>query len=159
MSDLAADIHQRLLERGETVATAESLTAGLVGAELTRVAGSSATYRGGVIVYATELKAQLAGVPGDLLAARGPVDREVAAAMAVGIRERIDATWGLSLTGVAGPDPQDGKPVGLVFVGLAVAGRTPAVAELMLSGDRAAIRTGAVAAALALLRDTLAAAE
>jgi nicotinamide-nucleotide amidase len=156
VSDLAAEIHGQLLARGETVATAESLTAGLVGAELTSVAGSSATYRGGLIVYATDLKAQLAGVPADLLAARGAIDPEVAAALAVGVRDGLAATWGLGLTGVAGPDPQDGKPVGTVFVALAAFGRAPDVIELMLSGDRPAIRTGAVAAALGLLRDTLA---
>jgi nicotinamide-nucleotide amidase len=156
VSDLAAEIHRRLLARGETVATAESLTAGLVGAELTTVAGSSATYRGGLIVYATDLKTQLAGVPAQLLAERGAVDRDVAAALADGARERLGATWGVGLTGVAGPDPQDGKPVGTVFVALSVAGRPPQVVDLVLSGDRAVIRKDAVAAALGLLRDSLA---
>jgi nicotinamide-nucleotide amidase len=158
-ASLAAHVHLLLLARGETVGTAESLTAGLVGAELTSVAGASATYRGGVIVYATDLKAELAGVSEALLDDRGAVDPDVAAELAVGARERTGATWGLGLTGVAGPDPQDGKPVGTVFVALSVAGCAPEVRSLVLSGDRAAIRTGAVVAALSLLRDSLAAAE
>jgi nicotinamide-nucleotide amidase len=156
MSDLAADVHRLLLARGETIATAESLTAGLIGAELTTVAGSSATYRGGVIVYATDLKAQLAGVPLQLLQERGAVDPDVATALAVGVRDRLDATWGLGVTGVAGPDQQDGQPVGTVFVALAGPVGTPIAASLLLSGDRRMVRAGAVRAALSLARDSLA---
>src|SRR5271154_879372 len=119
MTEHVAQIHQLLLERGETVATAESLTAGLVGAALTETPGASTTYRGGVIVYSTDLKASLAGVPEQLLTERGAVDPQVAAALAAGVRERLAATWGLALTGVAGPDSQDGQPVGTVHIGLA----------------------------------------
>jgi nicotinamide-nucleotide amidase len=151
MTTVAAQIHDRLLARGETVATAESLTAGLVGAALTATPGASATYRGGLIVYATDLKAQLAGVSLALLEERGAVDPDVAAALATGVRDRLAATWGLGLTGVAGPDPQDGKPVGSVLVGLAGPFGPPRVRTRMLTGGRAAIRTGAVEIALALL--------
>jgi nicotinamide-nucleotide amidase len=151
----AVEIHQQLLARGESVATAESLTAGLVGAALTSVPGASATYRGGVIVYATDLKTELLGVPAELLADRGAVDPDVARALATGVRARLDASWGLSLTGVAGPDSQDGCPVGTVYVGIAGPDRDPAVASLQLSGDRAQIRDAAVDAALQLLRDCL----
>jgi nicotinamide-nucleotide amidase len=152
VSSTARAIHERLRGRGETVATAESLTAGLVAAALTEIAGSSSTFRGGVVVYATELKATLTGVPEQLLAERGPVDPAVAAAMAVGVRDRLDADWGVALTGVAGPDPQGDKPVGLVFV--AVAGSPDhevQVRELRLGGDRAAIRAAACEAALVQL--------
>jgi nicotinamide-nucleotide amidase len=159
MSAGEAEIHALLLARGETVATAESLTAGLVGAALTNTPGSSATYRGGLIVYATDLKASLAGVPAELLAERGPVDPDVAVALAVGVRDRLGATWGLSLTGVAGPDPQDGVAVGTLYVGLAGPTGPAQVGEYALAGDRAAIRRDAVGAALALLHVALAGRE
>lgn len=159
MTELAARVHALLLERQQTVATAESLTAGLVGAALTDLAGSSATYRGGVIVYATELKAELLGVSEDLLGERGAVDPDVATAMAVGVRERLGADWGLALTGVAGPDPQDGKPPGLVYLGLAGPNGPATAIELRLSGDRAAVRMGARDAALRALGDSVAAGE
>jgi nicotinamide-nucleotide amidase len=155
VTGLAGDIHELLLARGETVATAESLTAGLVGAALTATAGSSATYRGGLIVYATDLKATLAGVSLELLADRGAVDPEVAAQLASGVRARLAATWGLSLTGVAGPDPQDGQPVGTLYVGLAGPTGAPIVTSRVLSGDRATIRAAAVAAALQVLHDAV----
>jgi nicotinamide-nucleotide amidase len=156
MTALAAEVHGLLLARGETVATAESLTGGLVGGALTTTPGSSSTYRGGVIVYATDLKASLAGVSLGLLEERGAVDPEVAAAMAVGVRDRLDATWGLGLTGVAGPDPQDGKEVGTLFVGLAGPAGTSQVASVVLPGDREMVRSRAVDVALRLLRDRLA---
>jgi nicotinamide-nucleotide amidase len=159
MNDLPQQIHDRLLARAETVATAESLTAGMVGAALTSIAGSSETYRGGLIVYATDLKSQLAGVPADLLAARGAVDPDVAVALAVGVRDRLAATWGLGLTGVAGPDPQDGVAPGTVFIGLAGPFGPPEVASLLLSGDRAAVRTAAVHAGLTMLYDSVIEAE
>ncbi|MBW6437978.1 CinA family protein [Actinoplanes hulinensis] len=149
----AAAVHA-LVDRGQTVATAESLTGGLVAATIVEIPGVSAVYRGGLVVYATELKARLAGVPEGLLAERGPVDGDVAAALAEGARERCGADWGLATTGVAGPEPQDGKPVGLVFV--AVAGpQGTEVRELKLDGNRAAVRTESVTAVLRLLTDSL----
>ncbi|WP_433168367.1 CinA family protein [Kribbella sp. CA-247076] len=135
--------------RGETLATAESLTGGMVGAALTDVPGVSAVYRGGVIVYATDLKAQLAGVPDDLLAAVGPVHPDTAVALARGVRERLNATYGLATTGVAGPDPQNGIEAGTVYV--AAAGPDAVqVRKLELSGDRATVRRGSVEAVLEL---------
>jgi nicotinamide-nucleotide amidase len=113
-------VHRLLGERSATVATAESLTGGLLGAELTAMPGSSATFAGGIVAYATALKASLLGVPEDLLARHGAVHPEVAVAMAEGVRDRLGATYGLAVTGVAGPEPQDGRPVGTVH--LAVAG-------------------------------------
>jgi PncC family amidohydrolase len=152
--DTAAVVHRLLVGEAATVATAESLTGGLLGAALTCVPGASTSYRGGVVAYATELKTTLLGVDPEVLAARGAVDPGVAAAMAGGARTRCAATYGVATTGVAGPDPQDGKPVGLVYV--AVSGpRGVEVVEQRLAGDRAAIRGEAVRAALRLLRKTL----
>ncbi|MBB2942305.1 nicotinamide-nucleotide amidase [Actinoplanes lutulentus] len=149
----AAAVHA-LVERTETLATAESLTGGLVAATIVEIPGVSAVFRGGLIVYATELKARLAGVPQQLLEERGPVDGDVAAALASGARERCGADWGLATTGVAGPEPQDGKPVGLVYVAVAGPGGTR-VRELQLAGNRAAIRTESVTAVLQLLTDMI----
>jgi nicotinamide-nucleotide amidase len=149
----AAAVHA-LVERRQTLATAESLTGGLVATTIVEIPGVSAVYRGGLVVYATDLKHALAGVPDNLLAERGPVDPDVALALAVGARERCVADWGLATTGVAGPEPQDGKPVGLVFV--AVAGPSGAtVRELRLTGSRADVRTESVTAVLRLLVDEL----
>ncbi|MFD4193001.1 CinA family protein [Amycolatopsis thermoflava] len=143
-----------LVRLGQTVAAAESLTAGLVTATLTEVPGSSAVVRGGLVVYATDLKAKLAGVDPALLAAHGAVHPEVAAQLAEGARERCGADWGLGLTGVAGPDPQDGVDPGTVHIGLAgPAGRD--VRTHWFEGDRAAVRRAAVTAALDLLGEHL----
>jgi nicotinamide-nucleotide amidase len=160
----AATLVRVLTDRNETVATAESLTGGLLAATIVDVPGASVVLRGGLVVYATDLKATLAGVPADLLRARGPVDPDVAIALARGARRRCGATWGVSTTGVAGPTPQDGNPVGTVYV--AVSGPPTAgdpangpesdgdsdeVVALRLDGDRPAIRRAAVGAALAML--------
>jgi len=150
----AAGVLSILKERGETLATAESLTGGLVAATIVDVPGASAVFRGGLVAYATELKAALVGVPDDLLAERGPVDPDVARALARGARERCGADWGLAATGVAGPDPQDGHPVGRVYVAVSGPG-VDEVRELTLTGNRPAIRAGSVAAVLVLLEDTL----
>lgn len=147
-------VHDLLGERGETLAVAESLTGGLLAAALTSRAGSSETFRGGVVVYATELKETLAGVPGPLLAAEGAVAASTAAALAAGTRDRLGSDWGLATTGVAGPSEQEGKPVGTVFV--AVAGPDGgAVRALSLPGDRARVREATVVAALDLVRRAL----
>jgi nicotinamide-nucleotide amidase len=148
-----ADLLAALRVRGETLAVAESLTGGLLAATIVEVPGASRVFRGGLVVYATELKATLAGVPADLLAERGPVDPDVAAHLARGARERCGAHWGLSTTGVAGPEPQGGVAVGTVFV--AVSGPVDLVRALQLHGSRAQIRAGAVAAALDLLASAL----
>ncbi|GIF10369.1 CinA family protein [Actinoplanes teichomyceticus] len=154
MSVAAAAAVHVLVERHQTLATAESLTGGLVAATIVEIPGVSAVYRGGMVVYATELKGTLAGVPEDLLAQRGPVDGDVAAKLAEGVRERCGADWGVATTGVAGPEPQDGKPVGLVYVAVAGPSGTQ-VRELRLTGNRAAVRTESVTAVLQLLSDML----
>jgi nicotinamide-nucleotide amidase len=154
-------VHGLLAGRGATVAVAESLTGGLLGAELTAMPGSSATFAGGVIAYATPLKHSLLGVPDDLLAAHGAVHPEVAAAMARGVRERLGATYGLAVTGVAGPEPQDGHPVGTVHVAVADSGgsvwtRSPGL-PVAADGVRArvGVRHMTVVHALDLLRRVL----
>ncbi|SEN39142.1 CinA family protein [Actinacidiphila rubida] len=146
----AAEVLRLLETGGWTLAVAESLTGGLVAARIASVPGASKSFRGSVTAYATELKHELLGVDAGLLAARGAVDPQVAREMAEGVRDRLTADWGASTTGVAGPDPQDGQPVGTVFVAVAGPDRTE-VAALRLSGDRTAIRTASVAAVLDLL--------
>ncbi len=136
---------------GATVAVAESLTGGLVGAALTEVPGSSAVFRGGLQVYATDLKASLADVPAEVLETHGAVSPQTAKALAEGVRARLGATYGLALTGVAGPDPQEGHPVGTLHV--AVAGPDGVVQRsVRLPGDRQRVRLLAVNAGLDLLR-------
>lgn len=136
-----------LRSRGLTVAFCESLTAGLAAATLADTPGASTVLRGGLVPYATELKTVLAGVPEQVLDTCGPVSAETAAAMALGVREVCRADWGVSLTGVAGPDPQDGHPVGEVWVGYADAGGVE-TERLNLTGSRRQIREAAVTAAL-----------
>ncbi len=143
-SDATARVIRMFTERGLTVAAAESLTGGELTAELTSVPGASAVVLGGAVVYATALKHSLLGVDADLLAAEGPVHPEVARQLADGVRLRLavdgrPADIGLSTTGVAGPDPQGGRAVGTVFVGIASPSGTRVI-ELSLSGDRAGIR-------------------
>jgi len=144
-----------LRARGHTLAVAESLTGGLLAATIVGVPGASEAFRGGLVVYATDLKTRLAGVPPELLDAHGPVHPDVAAALAAGARRACTADWGLATTGVAGPDPQGGQPVGTVYLGLAGPDGLGEVRRLALSGDRAAIREGTVTAALALLTGAL----
>lgn len=152
--DPVARLHRLLRERGATVGTAESLTGGLLAAELTATPGASAGFRGGLVVYATDLKTSLAGVPEPLLAAHSPVSPQAAAALAAGARDRLQVTYCLALTGVAGPEPAAGQPVGRVYAAVAGPAGTR-VRELDLVGDRAAVRTAAVIAALQLLDDEL----
>jgi nicotinamide-nucleotide amidase len=159
----AADVVGLLRDRGWSIAAAESLTGGLLVAELVSVPGASAVVRGGIVAYATPLKHALLGVDAALLAERGAVDAEVARQMASGVRERLAidgaaAHVGLATTGVAGPEPQDGHPVGEVWLGLALGAEVRA-RPLRLAGDRAAIRSATVAAALGWLLETLRAAS
>ncbi|TQL68064.1 competence/damage-inducible protein cinA [Nocardioides albertanoniae] len=129
------DLHAALREAGATVASAESLTAGRLAALLTEPPGASETYRGGFVTYATELKHTLLGVPASVIESVGVVSAECAAAMAAGARERSGATYALATTGVAGPDEQEGKPVGTVHLGISgPLGET--TVQLALSGSR-----------------------
>ena len=151
---LEAAVGRLLGERNGTLATAESLTGGLLGGRVTAVAGSSAYYLGGVVAYATEAKAALLGVDRDLLATQGPVSEPAAAAMAEGARRAFGADLGLATTGVAGPTEQDGRPVGTLCLGVADAAGT-ATATMRAPGDRAQVRAWAATVALDLLRRRL----
>lgn len=145
-----AHLLSALTARGATVATAESLTGGQLAAALTSVPGSSAAYAGGVVSYATAVKGSLLGVPADLVAEHGVVSRACARAMATGARDLLATTYAVATTGVAGPEEQEGKPVGTAYV--AVAGPDGVtVTELSLAGDRAGIQALAVAAAVSAL--------
>ncbi|RYP81403.1 CinA family protein [Nocardioides guangzhouensis] len=146
---LAATLLDHLRGSGHTIATAESLTGGLVGATLTAVPGSSDAYLGGVVSYATALKTRVLGVPEDVVAEHGVVSEECATAMAAGARSLTGADLGLATTGVAGPGPQDGVPAGTVWVAVSAVGWT-ATEVLSLSGDRDEVRQGACEAVLRL---------
>ena len=145
-----------LRARGESLATAESLTAGLVSATIAAVPGASDVLRGGLTSYATDVKVSQLGVDAATIARHSVISAEVAEQMAVGARALFGSDWAVSATGVAGPDSQDGHPVGEVYVAVAAA-RLTRIRGLQLAGDRAAIRQQAVDAALALLEARLAA--
>lgn len=151
---VATALVSRLRERGLSVGAAESLTGGLVCAALTDVPGASAVVRGGVVSYAVDVKERALGVPAELLARHGAVSRECAEAMAAGARRVLGADWAVSTTGVAGPEPSEGKQVGTVHVAVAGEHRS-AHRTLSLHGSRSQIREATVTAALQLLHDTL----
>ena len=141
-----------LASRGETLAVAESVTGGLVTGRLTAVPGASRVLRGGVVSYASEVKFDVLGV------SPGPVVNERAAIeMARGVRTRLGASVGLSLTGVAGPDEQDGVAVGTLFVGLVLADGQEHVTTYRLPATRDQMRQMSVISALNFLRLRLAA--
>ncbi|GGM81194.1 competence damage-inducible protein A [Terrabacter tumescens] len=138
-----------LTAAGQTLACAESLTAGLVAATVADTPGASVVLLGGVVAYAAQVKSLLLDVPTELIARVGTVDPAVAVAMAEGVRRRLGATWGLSTTGVAGPGPSEGKPAGTVHVAVAGPSGT-ATRALRLNGTRAEIRSATVDAVLRL---------
>jgi nicotinamide-nucleotide amidase len=143
-----------LIVSGQTVGTAESLTGGLVAAALTTVPGASAVVRGGIVAYTADLKCSLLSVPADLIDRVGTVHPDVALAMASGAKTRLGATVGVATTGVAGPDPVDGQPVGTVHIAVSTPAR--AVHEaFLISGDRPEIRRSTVDHLLDLLVRTL----
>jgi len=139
-----------LVERGLTLAVAESLTGGLVAARLVNVPGASHWFRGGIVAYASEVKRSLLDVP------EGPVvSEEAAAAMAAGVRERLGAEVGLGVTGVAGPESQDGERPGTVFLSIAGLDEKPLVTRVTLPGDRERVRQFSCISLLDLLRHHL----
>ncbi|GAA5211051.1 CinA family protein [Microbacterium kyungheense] len=150
----AAAVLRALGVRDWSIAAAESLTGGRVIAALVDIPGASAHVRGGIVAYATDLKARVLGVDEGLLAERGAVDAEVALAMAGGVRRVMGADVGLATTGVAGPDAQDGKPVGTVHIAV-VTPETAVTAQLALAGTRDEIRTASVTRVLELALDVL----
>jgi nicotinamide-nucleotide amidase len=146
MEDVIAD---QLLERGLTLAVAESLTGGLIASRLVNVAGASKWFRGGVVSYASQVKFDVLGVPEGSV-----VSADAAEAMATGVRKLLGADVGLSVTGVAGPDEQDGQVAGTVFVGLDLGDRIENAA-LRLPGDRPRVRAYSAISALDVLRRSL----
>lgn len=164
---LAREVVRLLRERGETLALCESLTAGLASASVAAVPGASAVLRGGLITYATDLKVSLAGVDKHVIDREGPVSSSTAESMADGARMVCGAEWGVSFTGVAGPDTQDGHPVGEVFIAVAGPGGTQGHRARIdghmrridgidvFDGDRAEIRARAVQAGLYALIDRI----
>lgn len=149
---LAARCLEVLRSRGETLATGESLTAGLISAALAGIPGASAVLRGGVAAYATDVKVSVLGVDAAVIESFGVISQECALAMAEAARIRFEATWAVAATGVAGPDRQDNRTVGTVYV--AVAGPLGVQArELHLTGARQGIRLRSAEAALDLLLD------
>ena len=162
--DIATDVIQMLTRAGETIGVAESLTGGGLMAALTSVSGASAVFRGGVVSYATPLKQLLLNVDADLIAREGVINGEVAAQMAEGARKvsTFDdnlTTWGIGTTGVAGPTLQDGKPVGMVFIGIAFSDGNRGLGPFHFPGTREQIREATIMEALWQLRQTLAARE
>lgn len=160
MSDaLAATVLSALKRRGWTLGVAESLTGGALCAEIVSVSGASAVLLGGVVAYATPVKATVLGVDDVLLAAHGPVHPQVALQMADGVRRAVSvdgmaADVGVSTTGIAGPDSPDGQPVGTVHIGL-VTPTGSRTFEFRFSGDRASIRAQTVRAALDVLHESV----
>ncbi len=146
---LASQLGERLRRDGRSLAVAESCTGGLLGAAVTDVPGSSAYFLGGVISYADRVKVEQLRVPEATLRRYGAVSEETAAAMATGVRELLRADIGVSITGVAGPDAEGSKPVGLTLIGIAAAATT--THRFQWTGDRWNNRRRTVIAALELL--------
>jgi nicotinamide-nucleotide amidase len=139
-----------LEERGWTLGVAESLTGGLIGGRIANVAGASRTFRGTVGCYATEVKRTLLGVTAEHV-----VSADAAKQMAVGAQRALGADVGISVTGVAGPDEQDGQPVGTVWFGLALPGLAPEAVSNRLPGDRERVRQFSTISLMNLLRQRL----
>ena len=154
ITDLATEVVLLCRQQGLRIGTAESLTGGLLCAALTAVPGASVAVMGAVVAYSTDRKSAVLGVPADLLEERGAVDGDVVRAMAAGVQTVMAADVGLATTGVAGPEPQDGKPVGTVFIAVVGPG-VERVEELRLDGGRSQIRADTVEAVLRLCRDEL----
>nr|WP_245532319.1 CinA family protein [Corynebacterium caspium] len=147
ISVLSSKAISRLQERGETIGTCESLTAGLLSAEIAAIPGASQVFRGALVTYATDLKIQLAGVDAAYIAAHGVIDAGTVSQMATGAKQRLGTDWAIALSGVAGPDTQDGHPVGEVWLAIQGPGTTAIVTKLgnpLLSGSREEIRLAAV---------------
>ena len=162
---MAQQVGERLRRQGRSLAVAESCTGGMLGAALTDVPGSSAYFLGGVISYADQVKVEQLHVPETTLRRYGAVSEQTAAAMASGVRQLLHADIGVSITGVAGPDAEGAKPVGLTFIGIDTptlpsprgGGEmlTSTAHRFQWSGDRWDNRRRSVVAALELLVQTL----
>ena len=149
-----AELIASAVSAGLTVATAGSLTGGLVAATLVQVPGASGMLQGGVVAYQNEVKERLLGVSAALLEANGAVDPQVACAMALGACAATGARVGISTTGVAGPEPHQGKNVGTVYIAVALDGEAQSY-EYHFGGDREMIRVQAVQEAISLLEQVI----
>jgi len=152
---LIGRVHRNLVDRGMTVAVAESCTGGLLGAALTERPGSSAYFLGGIQAYANNVKEQLLGVSHETLLSFGAVSEEVASEMALGVQRLTGSDWALSTTGIAGPDGgSEEKPVGTVWVSVADSAAVYSH-KLLLDGDRSNVRNHTVLEALSMLLERL----
>ncbi|KAA5804790.1 CinA family protein [Alkalicaulis satelles] len=155
--DLAESVLDRARRAGVMITAAESCTGGMVSAALTAIAGSSDVVERGFVTYSNEAKHEMLGVPMALIETDGAVSESVARAMAEGALAQSRAQLAVSITGIAGPGGgSDGKPVGLVWFGLAQAGRDTLTRREVFAGDRAGVRAASVEIALTLLKDALA---
>lgn len=151
IADLAKRVVEIYRSAGLRLITAESCTAGLIGASLAAAPQSTAVLHGAYVTYCSDLKTQALGVPADLIRDRTPYDPEVARRMAQGALDRSpEVAVALSVTGVGGPDPDQGKPAGLVYIGLARRGREPVIEEHRFPGPPDAVLTATIRAALSM---------
>jgi nicotinamide-nucleotide amidase len=149
--ELAAAIQKVLLERGEWLATAESLTGGLVASHIVDIAGSSAVFAGGIVAYQNEIKEKLLGVPHRILEEKGAVSAETVKAMAEGAREKFGCEWAVATSGIAGPTgAEPGKPVGTVWIAVANSLQNEAFCKIF-AGNRSEVREKSVYSVLGKL--------
>ena len=144
---IAAEIVEVLTARAQTLSMAESLTGGALTSEIVNVSGASHVLRGSIVAYSVDIKVRDLGVPRELIDSEGVVSESVAVAMAEGVRSRMETTWAISATGVAGPGAHHGTPAGTVWIAIIGPGVRETV-KLALEGDRSAVRRGAVESAL-----------
>ncbi|WP_419883881.1 competence/damage-inducible protein A [Peribacillus sp. B-H-3] len=143
-TSLIKELVKEMTARGLTIASAESLTGGMFQEQLTTIPGAGKIFKGGVVAYSTEVKEKVLKITPETISSHGVVSMECAGEMAVNIRTMMDADVGISFTGVAGPDEQEGKPVGTVFIGISIGDKKPIIERLNLSGSRAQIRMRSV---------------
>ncbi|KAI9159097.1 CinA-like protein [Paramyrothecium foliicola] len=160
MSNIVTEVIHLLKSAGQTLGIAESLTGGAMMKTITSVSGAGAVFRGGIVSYATPLKHTLLSVDRNLVDREGVIHADVAAQMAEGVRKAttidgVQTTWGIGTTGVAGPEPQDGKPAGIVFIGIASPKGSQAWGPFSFSGSRDQVREATISEALLRLRDEL----
>jgi len=153
--ELSESLVKTLVHRGETITTAESITGGLISAAITDIPGASQVFLGGVVSYSNEMKKDELGISAADIKKVGVVSEAIAVAMALAIKNKMNSTWAISSTGVAGPGPSDGVPAGTVWIGIA----GPKIAqgiELSIAGKREIVRLGAVESALGAFERILA---
>lgn len=147
MNTLSSAIVESLKSKGESLSIAESITGGALTSEIVSVPGASHILRGSIVAYSVEIKMRELYVPQELIDRAGVVSEEVALAMADGIKARMNTTWSMASTGVAGPGPHHGIAAGTVWLAI-VGPETRETVKLALEGDRETVRRGAVESAL-----------